>query len=66
MVSYFMTVSVFASRRQVQIHLSSEIMPYSMTNVVSGLFYTRYTYNRYLRDLDKEISNRTRNDYVHA
>ena len=37
MVNYFTTsVSLFTSRRQVQIQLSSEIM----TNVVSGLFYT--------------------------
>ena len=40
-----------------QIQLSSEIaMPYSTTSVISDLFYTWYTYNRHLRDFDKEIS----------
>ena len=44
---------------RVQIQLTSEITsPYSTTSVISDLFYTSYTYNRHLRDLDKEISIR--------
>ena len=45
-----------------QIQLSSEITsPYSMTSVISDLFYTC---NRHLRDLDREVRNLNEKIYI--
>ena len=46
--------------------MSEITSPFSTISVISGLFYTRYTYTRQLRDLDKEISILNDKKYIKA